>query len=339
MGTSANKCPVCKLLTEKPDHSDIQQVQKDEEVSGSDRGEHAARKDSDDDASGDVQSDDEIAETQPITVESTAEAARAVLEDISDIIDRLYRLAAKLRSSTNRAPPSARNFYREPLTGVDGEEVYLTSSERQIAKAQTEGFHLRRIEEIVRQSQRDEGGDSFPREDRTPELDPHTKAVIQRIAKGNAYRQQQFMFWRQREWDKRNAVNHQVTTIRSLPMPIGPSQELQESPDVPVTPEAGRADLNILAERKVAFSEVPSATWNMPKETNLALLDETRSLSSKTEITTTPTVYDPSGRKIGWPAFPKELGKKKDFICPYCFATCPAKYRGKAHWRYVRPVM
>jgi hypothetical protein len=317
----------------KPDHENVQQLQNDEDVSGSHRRGQAARKDSDDESSGGEQSDDEIAETQSITVESTAEAAGAVLEDISDIIDRLYRLAAKLRSSTNRVPPSARNFYRESLTGVDKQEFYLTSSEREIAKVQTEEFHLRRIEEIVRQSRRDEGGDPFPREDRTPELDPDTKAVIKRIAKGNAYRQQQFAFWRQREWDRRNAVNHQVTTIRSAPMPNRPSQELQGSP------EARQADPNTLFKGKVAFSEVPSATWNIPKETNLALLDESRSLSSKTEITMTPTVYDPSGRKVGWPAFPKELGKKKDFICPYCFATCPAKYRGKAHWRYVRAVM
>jgi hypothetical protein len=209
----------------------------------------------------------------------------------------------------------------------------LTSSERQVAKAQTENFHLRRIEEIIRQSRRDEGGDSFPREDKTPDLDPHTIAVIQRIARGNAYRQQQFMFWRQREWDRRNTVNQQVTTIRSPAKPKGPVQDSQKSA------EAEQADLYIPAKIEVAFSEVPSATWNMSKGMNLALLDETGSLSSKTEMTTTPTVYDPSGKKVGWPVFPKELGRKKDFICPYCFTTCPAKYRGKAHWRYVRATM
>jgi hypothetical protein len=310
----------------------MQQLQNNAKISESDCDGHAARRDSDEDGSGDELADDDIAGTQSITVESSVEAARVVLDDTSDIVDRLYRLAAKLRSSTNRAPPSARNLYREPLTGIDGEEIYLTSSERQIAKAQTEKFHLCRIEEIVRQSRRDEDGDLFPRENKTPELGPHTMIVIQRIARGNAYRQQQFIFWRQREWDRRNTVDHEVTTIRSSLLPNGPIQVSQE------LAEAERADLNVPAKINAAFSEVPSATWIMPKGMNLAVLDETRSLSLQTEMTTTPTVYDPSGRKVGWPVFPKELGRKKDFICPYCFTTCPAKYRGKAHWRYVRAV-
>jgi hypothetical protein len=78
----------------------MQQLQNNEEVSGSYRGGHAPRRDEDENASVDELSDDDIAETQSITVESTVEAARVVLDDISDNVDRLYRLAAKLRSST-----------------------------------------------------------------------------------------------------------------------------------------------------------------------------------------------------------------------------------------------
>ena len=92
-------------------------------------------------------------------------------------------------------------------------------------------------------------------------------------------------------------------------------------------------DLDIPSQQKVAFSEVPSQTWEIPKNTNLLPIDETRSLSSKSEQTATPTVYEPSGRKVGWPIFPKQLVGKKEFLCPYCFVTCPPKYRGKSHWR------
>jgi hypothetical protein len=184
---------------------------------------------------------------------------------------------------------------------------------------------LHRIEEIIRQARRNELGDPFPKEDGTPELDTQTKAVIHRIAIANAYRQQQFMFWRRREYDRRHAVSYEVNTqIVRNPQPIESSQKL---------PSAAQDDTRFLNSGKPALSQVPSATWNMPKALNLALLNETRSLSSNTEITETPTVYDPSGSRVGWPTFPKDLGGKKDFICPYCFTTCPAKYRRKTHWR------
>jgi hypothetical protein len=246
-----------------------------------------------------------------------------------DIIDRLYRLAAKLRSSTNRAPPSARNFYREPHTDHDGEEAFLTKDERDLARIQNQDFHSRRIEEIIRQVQRDEAGKPSPEETEIPELEPHAKALIKRIAIGNAYRQQQFIFWRQREWNRRDTVSHHVLAKPDVPEK-GQSQQM---PEMGLEKKPNDYDLNIPSQKKVVFSEVPSQTWEIPKNTNLIPLDEIRSISSKSEQTTTPTIYEPSGRKVGWPEFPKQLVGKKEFICPYCFVTCPPKYRGKGHWR------
>ncbi|KAJ4302673.1 hypothetical protein N0V90_001562 [Kalmusia sp. IMI 367209] len=238
---------LCKYLLNGVDYAYIQQLQNNRENSESDLEKDAAREDSNDDASEDDQSDDETTEACSIASESPEEAVSIILEDISDIVDRLYRLAAKLRSSKNRAPPSAGNFYREPLNGEDGES-YMNSNERQIAKAQTEEFHTRRIQEIVRQFRRDASGDPYPREDRTPELDIHTKAVIRRIAIGNAYRQQQFAFWRQREWDRRNAISNQFTT-----MPIRRKQDPQERPAKKAVEQEG---LDTPIKGKVAFSEL-----------------------------------------------------------------------------------
>jgi hypothetical protein len=161
-------------------------------------------------------------------------------------------------------------------------------------------------------------------------LNPHAKAVVRRFAIGNAYRQQQFIFWRQREWERRDGVVRQeMREIKDISTP--------QTSKTLADPQAGRElsdrGLGIIADRTVAFSEVPSHTWRMPKENTLLPLDGTRSQSSKSEQTATPTVYEPGGRKVGWPDFPKELDGKKEFICPYCFVTCPPKYRRKRHWR------
>ncbi|CAI6340021.1 unnamed protein product [Periconia digitata] len=273
-------------------------------------------------------------EAEYVELGSTAEAVQSTIEDISDIIDRLYRLASKLRNSATRAPPSARNFYREPLMNAQGEEIQLTQSERKAAKEQTEQFHQQRIEEIVLQTLRDERDEPYTKTYCTPYLSPRTTAVIRRISVANAYRQQQFAFWRSREWDRRHAVKYQAADIaKPLLKAEGPQSDNQEA-------QRGLDGLlnrqpfpTARSENQNPFSEAPSATWKMLKEPTLSELDDTRSLTSKTEYTSSPTIYEPSGRKVGWPTFPKELGKKKDFICPYCFVTCPANYRGKGHWR------
>ncbi|KAJ4300024.1 hypothetical protein N0V90_005273 [Kalmusia sp. IMI 367209] len=304
-----------------------------------------------------VDENSEEIETQLVWPEDrNIQAIRAEFDDIVDIVDRLYRLAAKLRSATARNPPSARNFYRDSYLGSDGNELVLAREEkmelRKKAKEQTERFHYRRIKEIVRQALRDGAGKSDPEEtervkpapyDKTLaeretgsshlatriKLNPHAKAVVRRIATGNAYRQQQFIFWRQREWDRRNGIVGQELHSED----VSKRQALNPLIDPHTAKEFGDQGPGVPDDRKVAFSEVPSQTWKMPKERDLLSVDETRSQSSKSEQTVAPTVYEPGGRKVGWPSFPKELGGKRDFICPYCFVTCPRKYRQKSHWR------
>ncbi|PVH98682.1 hypothetical protein DM02DRAFT_32617 [Periconia macrospinosa] len=332
---------VTKLLKEEPDESYTEQstgFQEDEEDTDDEESRpctdtELAEDDSDDTESENDSEKSASQDTGSVAPGATFEDIETMIDDISDIIDRLYRLASKLRNTATRAPPSARNFYREPLVDIDGSKFYLTSSERQTAKEQCEELHRQRIEELVRQSLRDECGDPFPKADNTPDLSSRTIAVIRRIAMANAYRQQQFAFWRSREWERRRAVKYQDTMIQPPPNLEEEELKMQEPMISPENKAPKRPTLEAPAKSRLVFSEVPSATWKMVKEPTLAALDETRSLSSKTEFTSSSTIYEPSGRKVGWPAFPKELGKKKDFICPYCFVTCPADYRGKGHWR------
>jgi hypothetical protein len=153
------------------------------------------------------------------------------------------------------------------------------------------------------------------------------KALIWRAGRANAYRQQQFIFWRQREWSRRNAVP------QAAPPPEVPREETGEQVDVTNIAPPALVTPVIYAP---VFSEVPSQTWKLAKDINLLSLDDKSSTGARTELTATPTVYQPGGTKVGWPPFPKQLAGKKEFICPYCFVTCPSSYGGKGHWRLVR---
>jgi hypothetical protein len=245
-----------------------------------------------------------------------------LLNDVIDIVDRLYKLAAKVRSPMTRTAPPARNFYRHKYEDKDGNQLVLTREERELAREQNESYQKRRIKEIVRQMRRDRAGTPSPSQLRVDSFEAHTDAFIERMGMANAHRQQQFVFWRQREWDRRYG------SVRAGCVPeIDVHRKTNEdAEDLLTIKKLGKE----LTPAKEAGSEVPSPTWRLPRDLELPI---DKSKSTRTTVTQTPTVYEPSGKKIAWPPFPKELSGKKEFICPYCFVTCPPEYRGKSHWR------
>jgi len=246
------------------------------------------------------------------------DSIQALLGDIKDVVDRLYRLAARLRNPTARALPCAKNFHRLTYKASDGQDVLLTKEERRLAHKQCEMLHSKRVEDIVRQS--------FKKIDKSldDDLGIPTKDLIQRIGCASAYRQQQFIFWREREQDRRDqlaaSISHSAPISNNKPsyanIPLAPAQDTEN--------------------RKIAFSEPLSHTWEMPNKVLAQphlIVEDSRTEISNSVRTNTPTIYEPGGKKVGWPDFPKELEGRGPFICPYCFVTCPASYRGRAHWR------
>ena len=141
----------------------------------------------------------------------------------------------------------------------------------------------------------------------------------------NAYRQQQFIFWRQQELKRRSLLvsDKDTTHVDTHGVPIGGLEKQ------PLVDGVNRLDGLPLAQSRYP-SGAPSHSWNLKGDLDLQSDD---SKSQKSFITNTPTVYEPSGNKVGWPPFPKELAGSKEFICPYCFVVCPPQYCGTAHWR------
>lgn len=262
------------------------------------------------------------------SIKSVTDHVKAYFTDINDILDRLYRLAVKFRSPTNRTLPSVRNFYRHSYRTAEGIESIPKSEERVWIREQCEEIHTRRIEEIIRQLRKDRNA---ALEDLgTNEQASHVKALIKRMGRSNAIRQQQFIFWREREHERRdNALKRATTSCLVLDI------------KAPSANTGAQLSLGLAVEdSKASVSEIPSHTWQLPKgisQTKPYLeAEDAASILSGWAPTNSPTDYEPGGKKVGWPEFPKEILGKGTFQCPYCFVICPASYRGKAHWRLVR---
>jgi hypothetical protein len=252
---------------------------------------------------------------------------KAFFTDVVDIIDRLYRLAAKLRNPTHRTLPSARNFYRQPYTIAAGNICIPTREERACIREQCEGIHTRRIEEIIRQLRTDRNA---ARDDLdTSEQESHVKTLIGRMGRSNAIRQQQFIFWRNREQERRDSILKRVVGLTLTPEIKVTSANVEDQLDLPPVVEASKASV----------SEQPSHTWQLSKDSlprKYLHVENAVSVGSSWAPTNTPTEYEPGGGKVGWPDFPEEIQGKGTFQCPYCFVLCPPSYRGKAHWRLVK---
>jgi hypothetical protein len=263
-----------------------------------------------------------------------------LFDDAIDIINRLYKLAVKVRSATTRQPPSTQNFYRDhhDYRDEDGNKVKPSPEEisqaRKLAIEQCEELHQRRIEDIIAQERLRQLPSSPISEDvDSPQrfrpiiqlFDHHTKNFIKRMGRANAYRQQQFIFWRQQELARRSLSFLEQDTAQV---------------DMPGIPTGGHEKQSVVDGRKWIDGEVllqsehpsgaPPPTWRLGGDLDIQVDD---SKSRKSIITHTPTVYEPSGNKVGWPPFPKQVAGSKEFECPYCFVMCPTQYRGKAHWR------
>lgn len=86
----------------------------------------------------------------------TRSDARIIFDDIIDIIDRLYKLAAKVRFMNNRSAPSSRIFYRDHYQEPGRTKIHPTQEKREQTEFQNEEFRTRRSEESFRQRRRDE---------------------------------------------------------------------------------------------------------------------------------------------------------------------------------------
>ncbi|KAF1947080.1 hypothetical protein EJ02DRAFT_450051 [Clathrospora elynae] len=230
---------------------------------------------------------------------------RMRLEDITDIIDNLYKLSVRIRTPTIRSRSLKAASYKptDPETGID---ILSTYAE----------YDLRHINELL----------LHLRQPYLADVQDEQDFLVARLSAAITLRRRQFKYWR-RHRDKLGAS----TISEESPQPIhsiierpGPlrNDTLEAHPENPIIMALKEAPSQKTGKTLISGTE---ATHHHQS------LDEVVDTKSVTSYAV--TVKDIHGRGVDLPPPPKAANGDKDFECPYCYIICPARYgRGRA-WR------
>ncbi|KAK2768772.1 hypothetical protein FQN54_000628 [Arachnomyces sp. PD_36] len=219
-------------------------------------------------------------QTEPLT--------KTYLDNITTTIDRLYSLSFKIRNPAMRIGLSKALKYTEvdPDTGVNLIEEYASLDQSHLA-------------ELFR---------SFGH--RSPDnLKNHY--LVQRLARANTRRRQQFRYWRKRK-----------VKYEKYPKPV---EGALGNPQ----------NLNIQMERDLRIVDGPRSAPSLPS-TATALNPAQVKLEDDSSIISTTTFLimadEKSGDHVSIPPPPAIDSDTKEFECPYCFTICPRKTITKKVW-------
>jgi hypothetical protein len=219
---------------------------------------------------------------------------------VTDIIDRLYKLATRIRNTATRSVQSRHNLYKD----IDPEF-------REIMMERLVNMETARVQENILQSRHnnyDRIGSKMP----DPVIDDQDRILFRRLGMANHYRRRQFIYWRRRkekgEIFTANPVDTEITTHDPVVVDrinVGPGHKPQIAQSHP-------SSVTKLDERHFDITDRKSTISN---------------------VTRTPSARGGGGEKVEWPAFPKGVPDVKFFECPFCFNLCPKVYRNDTAWK------
>ncbi|GES64971.1 pkinase-domain-containing protein [Aspergillus terreus] len=203
-------------------------------------------------------------------------------------VDRLYRLSFKIRNPAMRTGLSKALAYTEvdPDTGVNLIEVYASLDLSHLVELFCCFGHWH-----------------------TDDLKQHY--LVQRLARANTRRRQQFRYWR-----KRKVKNEEY------------SKSIEKTLETPQN-----ANIHLEREDPVIHGPRPApsqpSTATMLNVARVKLEDETSIISTKSCLI---LAGDKSSDHVSIPPPPAIDSNAKEFECPYCFTICPRKFIAKKAW-------
>lgn len=217
--------------------------------------------------------------------------AQVYLDGAIATIDRLYRVSFKIRNPAMRIGLSKARSYREvdESTGVDLIDQYTK-------------VDLRHLQEL------------FSSFHQASLKDHQSHYLVQRLAKANTRRRQQFRYWRKRKAKfqrihEPNLVNETDNAAAQGILQKGAPLDMTDTP-------------------QVAPSQPSTAT---KLEVTKLKLEDDRSVISTSTYAIMANDNDGDGPSIPQP--PKKYSGAKEFECPYCFTMCPGKMLAKKAWK------
>ena len=241
----------------------------------------------------DKEEENDLLEGYGTGAEGDVSAIDLVLESITDALDRLFRLATKVRNPSTRQIASRVYSYKDvdEATGVDVIDEYAK-------------FDHQHILEL------------FSYRGKTASAGPN-HYLVNRLSRANTFRRQQFGYWRRRRRKLQNVQS---------PPPV-PTISVTETVQINLLIRTGEAAEPVQALSRTATSKPYTASALDPARINV---DDNKSTVSVSEYA--PTARGLNNEFINWPAPPPKLKGKKHFECPYCFTLCSSGYLEKRAW-------
>lgn len=246
--------------------------------------------------------------------ESSVHEADFRLNGLTEALNTLYILEAKIRSPRNQPQQTIENLYKH--VPADIRAAYI--QERKEVKIAAVSFLHRQylIENTDIQATHDAAQEVLARYTSTDHW------LIRRTGIANTRRKQQFIYWKE----------HVIRLSQARPdSPVqGAGQattNIGETVEVPLHLEQTKSEALKQTEMPIMPISTMTATRLPP---DLLQTDDLRSaISLQTRVS---TVSSPEGRKLEWPDPPNGERVGGYYICPYCKTVCPEEYLQKDMW-------
>ncbi|KAL8669621.1 MAG: hypothetical protein Q9168_005796 [Polycauliona sp. 1 TL-2023] len=218
--------------------------------------------------------------------------AATALENGNRIIDRLYQLSFKIRNPATRSgfTKAQRIQAIDEETGVDLIQIYAS-------------FDHQHLEHVFL---------GFREGISTADIRGHY--FVQRLAKANTRRRQQFRYWK----SHRNKIEASSEPKKDIELLIPTSKVLELD------------QRQLLGEAPILAQPAPSMPSTATRlDPNVVKFDDAASIMS---TSTSAKLTKGPEASLEIPQFPKKLRGKKEFECPYCYVLCSAKTGSAPHW-------
>lgn len=220
--------------------------------------------------------------------------AETRLEELTDIVDKLYKFAIDIRNSSTRSGPGDRNPFRK-----------FSVEEQKNIFSQLSRYEEILIDKHIQQAR-------VLLDSTTALAEPQELATLKvRCGRANVLRRQCFSKWQDRPIPGEKAFHESLVTDNHLNIVAG---------DISGLPQQ-RVQQTLLQPSVLAPSAQRTVTTLDP-----AKIRPHASGSSYSRATRTAPSQGPSGAKPPWPVI-DGLPTTEFFPCPYCFLICPERYR------------
>ncbi|KAK3389728.1 hypothetical protein B0H63DRAFT_464231 [Podospora didyma] len=239
-------------------------------------------------------------------------------QNITEAIDALYSLAAKIRNPRNRPERPTRELYKHIPAHL--RDDYIREREdaeiRIVSYVQRQGL----LESLKR------GGGFELKPEEIEQYAPLSSFLVRRIGIANARRKQQFVYWK--EHAARISQGDNSREPRESPRGKGPLLPQDEG--------NAASPLHLDLDKLNFTPSVPGkslATSATRLDESFVIPGDLQSVISHQSRVS--TILTPQGQKLHWPSPPEHLADPtaKFFICPYCHVMCPRGYLEKDAWR------